>query len=495
MSRREERRKFQESKTRRKSKSANIERKKMNKQAKLTTILISLIFVFMIGYYVFFVVEESQKVVNNSYNKRIDASASSVIRGTIYSRSKKKLAYTDTKGTETDISDDTREYPYGRIFSHAIGITTHGKYGLEKMCNYDLLSSQTNAVQKIVDDFSQTAEYGCDVYTTLSVSTQKSAYNSLAGYKGAIFVMNPDTGAILAMASRPSYDPYTIDNLWDEITSDPSDSRLVNRATQGRYIPGSIFKIVTTLEYMKENKNYNDFHFNCTGRANFNGFHINCFNQTAHYSEDLTHAFAYSCNSAFSTIGDGLNMKKFKKTAKQLLFNSPLPLDMDYNESVFALNSKSSQFEITQTSIGQGETTVSPAHMAMIASAIANNGILMKPYIIKYVENSQGKILKSNEEAEYKELMTKKQAKQLQQYMAAVCDYGTGRVLANSDYDAYGKTGTAEVDKNDNVNSWFVGYAKKGTKKIAIAVVLENMPEGSNSAVNCAKEVFDTYLD
>ena len=131
----------------------------------------------------------------------------------------------------------------------------------------------------------------------------------------------------------------------------------------------------------------------------------------------------------------------------------------------------------------------------MIASAIANNGILMKPYIIKYVENSQGKILKSNEETEYKELMTKKQAKQLQQYMAAVCDYGTGRVLANSDYDAYGKTGTAEVDKNDNVNSWFVGYAKKGKKKIAIAVVLENMPEGSNSAVNCAKEVFDSYLD
>ena len=92
--------------------------------------------------------------------------------------------------------------------------------------------------------------------------------------------------------------------------------------------------------------------------------------------------------------------------------------------------------------------------------------------------------IKSNEETEYKELMTKKQAKQLQQYMAAVCDYGTGRVLANSDYDAYGKTGTAEVDKNDNVNSWFVGYAKKGKKKIAIAVVLENMPEGSNSAVN-----------
>lgn len=102
----------------------------MNKQAMVTTIVITLIFVFMIGFYAHFVAVDSQKILNNTYNRRIDENSSKVVRGTIYSRSKKKLAYTDTKGTERDLSDDTREYPYGKTFAHAIGITTHGKNGL-----------------------------------------------------------------------------------------------------------------------------------------------------------------------------------------------------------------------------------------------------------------------------------------------------------------------------------------------------------------------------
>ena len=93
----------------------------------VTTIVITLIFTFMIGYYAYFVIATSPKILNNTYNRRIDENASSVIRGTIYSRSKKRLAYTDTKGTDNDLTDDTREYPYGNVFSHAVGITTHGK--------------------------------------------------------------------------------------------------------------------------------------------------------------------------------------------------------------------------------------------------------------------------------------------------------------------------------------------------------------------------------
>jgi peptidoglycan glycosyltransferase len=481
--------------TQARSKSAKMERKKLNRQAKVTTVVITLIFIFMIGYYIYFVAFDSQTILNNTYNYRIDENSSSVIRGTIYSKSKKKLAYTDTKGTETDLTDDTREYPYGKIFAHAVGITTHGKYGLEKMCNYDLLSSQSSVLQQIINDFSDTTEKGCDVYTTLSVNASKAAYNSLEGYKGAVFAMDPDTGAIITMVSRPSYDPYTIDDIWDDIINDPNDSRLVNRATQGKYIPGSIFKIVTTLEYMKENDDFNKFNYYCNGQADFGSFSIKCFDGNSHYNEDLTNAFAYSCNSAFSTIGEQLNIAKFRKTAGKLLFNKELPLDMDYNKSVFTLNNKSTKFDITQTSIGQGKTTVSPAHMAMIAAAIANNGVLMKPYIVDYVQNSSGSIIKQTDIKEYTKMMTSAQSKQLKKYMKAVCDYGTGKIMAGKTYESYGKTGTAEIDKKDNVNSWFVGYAKKGKKKIAIAVVLENMPEGSNSAVNCASEVFDAYFN
>lgn len=479
----------------RKSKSISKEKRKINRQAMVATVFFSAIFFFMIGFYVYFIVHDSKQVVNNTYNHRIDSNGDRIVRGTIYSKSGKKLAYTDTRETEDDLSDDIRKYPYGKTFAHVVGIKTHGKYGLEKICNLELLTTETGPLQKIIDDFSHTTERGCDVYTTLSVGLQKASYDSIGDRKGAVVVMNPDTGEIYSMVSKPSYDPETIDEIWEQLAEDPDDSRLLNRATQGKYIPGSIFKIVTTLEYMREKKNYDDFSYYCNGKASFKGYSIKCFDGHSHHSEDLKDAFAYSCNSAFSTIGDKLDMTGYANTAKQLLFNSKLPLELDYNQSVFPLNEESTQFDITQTSIGQGKTTVSPAHMAMIASAIANDGVLMKPYMIERVENSNGIIVKETKQKEYKTLMTADEAAQLNKYMRAVCEYGTGRVMANSSYKAYGKTGTAEIDKADNINSWFIGYATKGKKKIAIAVVIENISEGSVSAVNCAKEVFDAYFN
>lgn len=478
------------SNTRKKSKL----NRRVNKQAMVATVVFSALFLFMIGYYMYFILVTSPSIVNNSYNRRIDEYSDVVVRGTIYSGSGDRLAYTDTNGTESDLSDDERVYPYGKTFAHAVGIKTHGKSGLEKLCNYDLLSTETSALQKIINDFANETERGCDVYTTLDTTVQEVAYESLGSNDGAVFAMDPDTGAILAQVSKPSYNPGTVDKIWDELSEDKDDSRLVNRATQGKYIPGSIFKIVTALEYIREDKDYNKFNYDCEGEADFKGFSIKCFDGKSHHDEDLKDAFAYSCNSAFATIGDDLNILNFRQTASDLLFNSELPLEMEYNKSSFTLDEESTQFDITQTSIGQGKTTVTPAHMAMIVSAIANKGVLMQPYIVNYVENGYGEIVRTTKASEYKRLMTKKEAKQLRSYMEAVCDYGTGKVMANAKYDAYGKTGTAEIDKDDHVNSWFVGYAEKDGKKIAIAVVLENMDEGSNSATNCAKKIFDKFF-
>ena len=200
-------------------------------------------------------------------------------------------------------------------------------------------------------------------------------------------------------------------------------------------------------------------------------------------------------------MGDELNLKKYIKTVNGLLFNEIIPFDnfntRDSNyckKSRFVLNENSTQAEVAQTSIGQGETLVTPAHMAMLAAAIANKGVLMKPYMIDKVENSNGTIVSQAEQTECKKLMTKTQAKQLQEYMSAVCDYGTARIFSGSSYEVYGKTGTAELDKNNNVNSWFVGYAKKGKKQLAIAVVYENIKDGTISAKECAKEIFDDYF-
>ncbi len=466
----------------------------MNKQAMVVTVFVSLLFFFMAGYLLHFILVDSPEIISNNGNELADSKTIDLVRGTIYSSNGKKLAYTDTKGTEKDLDDDERIYPYGKTFAHVVGITTHGKMGLEKSCNYDLLNNEATPMQKIVDDFSGTKERGSDVHTTLSVKMQRAAYNCLGSHKGAVFVMKPSSGKILAMTSKPSYNPNTIDKIWEKLANDSKDSRLVNRATQGKYIPGSVFKIVTTLEYMREKSGYNNFSYTCYGSAKFGGFKIACFDGKAHYTEDLDGAFAYSCNSAFSTIGTKLNVSKFRNTAEQLLFNSKLPLDIESSKSDFVLAKGAKEFDIAQTSIGQGKTTVSPAHMAMIASAIANKGVLMKPYIVDSVINSYDIMVKATEKEEYKRLMSAKEARRLKQYMRSVCRYGTARNMAYSSYTAYGKTGTAELDKDDDINSWFVGFAKKGKKKVVVAVCLEDIKQGSDTAVNCAKQLFDTYF-
>jgi peptidoglycan glycosyltransferase len=484
---------------RRRYKSEQKERRKLNRQAMVTSVIFCIIFVFMAGFYLNFIVNKSQDIIKDTHNERVAEKAKTIIRGTIYAEGGEKLAYTDTNSTEEDLSDDTRKYPYGKTFAQVIGYSTKGFTGLEQRCNSDLSTEGTTEIEKIANDFSNTTVSGCNVYTTLNVKLQKKAYESIGSDKGAVFIMDPSTGAVLTTASKPSFNPEKLDKIWDDISTDNENSPLLNRATLGLYTPGSTFKIVTTLAYM--NQHYNNFSYYCQGRALFHNFKINCFDGHAHGSEDFEHAFANSCNSAFSTMGDKLNLKKYIKTVNGLLFNEIIPFDnfntSDSNyckKSRFVLNENSTQAEVAQTSIGQGETLVTPAHMAMLAAAIANKGVLMKPYMIDKVENSNGTIVSQAEQTECKKLMTKAQAKQLQEYMSAVCDYGTARIFSGSSYEVYGKTGTAELDKNNNVNSWFVGYAKKGKKQLAIAVVYENIKDGTISAKECAKEIFDDYF-
>ena len=449
----------------------------------------------MIGYYVYFIVVDSQEIASNSYNKRVDERQESIVRGTIYASHGEELAYTDTRGTTDNTKDDKRCYPYGRTFAHVVGINTHGKSGLEKACNFDLLSTRDTPLQMIINDFQGKKSKGADVYTTLKVNLQKKCYNALGDRKGAVFAMNPKTGAVLASVSRPSYNPETIDKIWNDLAKSSKDSRLVNRATQGKYTPGSVFKIFTCLEFMKEDTDFKKFKYYCTGSAKFKNFKISCFDGKAHYNEDLEDAFAYSCNSAFSTIGTKLNISDFNKTCDMALFNKELPIEIENTKSVFNLNSDSTQYDIAATSIGQGETTVSPAHMCMVASAIYNKGVLMQPHLVDSVVNSYDVIVKTSDPEEYKEIIPEEEARYLKKYMRSVCKYGTGRMMAYSSYKAYGKTGTAELNKKDDINSWFVGFAKKGKKKIAIAVCLEDIKQDSGSATAVAKEIFDSYFN
>ena len=318
---------------------------------------------------------------------------------------------------------------------------------------------------------------------------------ALGDNKGAVVVMEPSTGKILAMVSKPSFDPNNVSENWDALNNDENSS-LLNRATLGQYTPGSTFKLVTTLAFMRQNPDYNNYSFECNGEFSQNGATIHCYNSTAHGEENLTDSVANSCNSSFSNIGLQLDKAEWRKTAKQMLFNSKLPGDVKYNESSFRLKTDAGDADTMMTAIGQGETQVSPYHMAMIVSTIANGGKLMKPYLVDKITNYAGTTVKKYMPESYKELMTSSEAAQLTEYMKAVVDYGTGAALSGASYTVAGKTGTAEVSEDGNtVHSWFVGFSNVDNPELAISVCVEDADTATITGVSVAKQVFDSYYN
>ena len=307
--------------------------------------------------------------------------------------------------------------------------------------------------------------------------------------------MEPKTGKILAMVSKPDFDPNHLASNWDELVSDDSNSSLLNRATQGAYPPGSTFKIVTSLAYLREHGSLDGFSFDCEGSITVGEHTIHCYNDTVHGEEDFATAFAKSCNSAFAQIGLDLGAGALKSASEDLLFNKKLPIDITYRKSRFSLESSAGKPLLMQTSIGQGNTLVSPMHMAMITSAVANEGELMTPYLIDRVENDNQDKVSETEPDTYKRLLTVKEANALKELMIDVVENGTGKKLKGEGYTAAGKTGSAEYDQGGErqTHSWFVGFSNVEDPDIVVSVIAEGAGTGSEVAVPIAKAVFNEY--
>lgn len=450
------------------------------------------IFIGLMGYFAYFQTVKSEDFINSPYNARQDAFSSSVVRGKILGAGGEVLA----QSTVSEDGKETRNYPYSNLFAHAVGYSTNGKLGVESSANFNLLRSNTFFLERMVNEITNEKNLGDNVVTTLNVGLQQAAYDALGDYDGAVMVMEPSTGRVLAMVSKPDFDPNEIADNWESISGDSESSVLVNRATQGLYPPGSTFKIITTLEYMKENKDYGSYSFNCQGNYEVENSKIHCFGNEVHGSEDLHSSFVNSCNTSFSNIGLSLDKSSYRDFCEDLLFNKKLPGEFDTKKSSFALDKSSGTSEIMQTAIGQGETLVSPYHMLLIASAIANDGVLMNPYVVDHTENKDGELVKQFESQEYGKLLSESQAKTMQELMRDVVESGTASGLKGQSYTASGKTGSAEINSAKDTHAWFVGFASKedsGKPDIAIVVIAEKAGTGGKYAVPIAKAVFDAY--
>ena len=206
-------------------------------------------------------------------------------------------------------------------------------------------------------------------------------------------VMEPSTGKRLVEVSKPDFDPNTIGDNWDYLVNDENDSSLLNRATNGAYPPGSTFKVVTALDYFRKKGTFGDTIISVREVSPCRITRSTVITMTVHGQENFYSAFANSCNCAFADIGVGLGGASLRETAENLLFNKSLPLN-SYRTSSFSLDADSVTPLIMQTAIGQGNTLVSPMHMALITCAIANDGVLMKPYLIDEVVNDNGDSVK-----------------------------------------------------------------------------------------------------
>nr|AGZ94219.1 cell division protein ftsi [Streptomyces sp. MMG1121] len=358
---------------------------------------------------------------------------------------------------------------------------------------------------------------GGNVVTTLNAAAQKAAFDGLSkqGGKGAVVALEPSTGKILALASYPSYDPSSFagNSLGSDTTNwnklqkknDPADPTL-NRALRETYPPGSTFKVVTAAAAL-ENGLYKSADENTNSPLPWimpgtttplkNEGNIPCKDAT------LRTALQYSCNSVFGKIGADLGNAKMLAEAKKFGFDSEQFTPVRSNASVFS--DKMNQSQTALSSIGQFNTAATPLQMAMIASAVANDGKLMKPYMVDKLQSSNLDTVTQTEPQELSRPLSSQNAQILQDMMQTVVEKGTGTNAKISGVKVGGKTGTAQhgVANSANPYAWFISFAKMpdGSSPVAVAVVIEDESanrddiSGGGLAAPIAKNVMQAVIN
>jgi len=447
------------------------------------------IFGLLVGYMIYFTIFKQKEMSIHPQNTRLNALESEVVRGTIYDAS------TDERGVLATTDDEgNRIYPYDDLYAHVVGYSQNGKTGIEALANSELLYPNYSFLSILKRAFFNEKFEGRDVVTTLDHTYQSNIAEAMEGKRGAAVVIEATTGQIKAMYSNPSFDPNNIEEDWEALNTDEEDSPLLNRATKGLYPPGSIFKVITTLADIRQGS-YLDFTYDCTGSYRGDDFTIKCFNGTAHGEVNLSTAFAKSCNGYFVALEEKMGSEALKQAAESLGFNQVLDTDFGCSVSRFNLTDSDSDFEKGATAIGQGRTLTTPFHMAMIAAAIINDGVSMKPYVVDYAMTSNRQIKDRNMPEEAGVLMTEEEAYQLQALMEGVLDFGTAVSLPEKNLVVGGKTGTAQ-NETDADHSWFMGYAydPNDTSKapIAFAVVVEGGGIGAQ-ALSVSNSILEAY--
>ena len=479
--------------------------KDLSKSVRHIMVIFLFCFIALISYIVYFQVFKGPDIASDSGNKRLWAKRNEVLRGTIYDRDGEAL----TNSIRIDKDNQSREYIYGDLFVHALGYIDErfGITGLEDEFDSELskYNGFSNGIRSFINNFDLKAAFenrdeekiGNGIVTTLDYDIQKAAYDAMGDLNGAVVAINPKTGEILAMVSKPTYDPSNLEQVIEDAnTGVDEDSKLLNRAIDGIYPPGSVFKTVTLAAALENNPNIVNETFHDTGKIEFaDGTSLSNYMNQVHGDISLQMAYRVSSNFVFGTLAMDMGNSKLKEVAERFGFNSRIKgVGVSIAQSSFPTLNEEELGNIAQSGIGQGSVLSTPIQMAIVAATVANDGVLMEPKLVNKVVDNDGNTIREIENKALKEdVITSDIANTIKEYMGYLVSNNLYRWPAFEGTNAGGKTGTADYmleDGSEGIpHGWFISVAPLDNPQIAVAVIVEEGENGAGSAAEIASQV------
>ncbi len=411
-----------------------------------------------------------------------------------------------------------REYPEGPIYAPLTGYYSffYGRTAVERAQN-DILAGDDDRlfVRRLIDMATGEEPKGGAVKLTIDPDVQEAAWDGLEGYKGAAVAIDVETGAILAAANRPSYDPnematHDLDEQTaakEELDSDPENPAM-NRAFAQRLPPGSVFKLVTAAAAL-ESGDYEpdsevpgpaEYDLPLSSNTLGNYFEGECGSGG---TTTLLDALSISCNTAFAHLGNELGADALREQSELFGFNTQPLTNDEMNAATSIFPEDPDEPETAYSAIGQFEVSTTPLQIAMVSAAIANDGVLMEPHLVREVRGPDLVTpIEQTEPEERTEAVSSETAQELTEMMVDVVDDGTGTSAQISDMDVAGKTGTAQTGREEEPPyAWFTSFAPADEPRVAVAVVIEEAPDtargdigGGRLAAPIARDVMEAVL-
>ena len=455
---------------------------KRNIRGALITLLGLFLLLTVYFYYNLFLYSDRWFSDPNNVRVKVDMVNPQIIPGSIMDRNQTILVETKSMVEKDKTITYYRNYHKdSKYAAHVVGSKQYG-IGAEALYIRYLLGYDNNLFERIYQKAFMEQEQGNNVILTIDLQLQKFIVEAMGKGKGSVVLMQPQTGDILAMVSQPSFDPSSINE-------DQEEGSLLNRASFGRYPPGSIMKVITAAAALESMEEINEYVVDCKGVTDINGVPITCYGGQAHGEVDLKRAMEVSCNAYFAKLTQDMGWKQFRKTGELFGFNKEYIFsDIKTTKSQLPINRNTDAEELSWSGVGQGKVLTSPLHMAMIASAIANQGTMPEPRLIYGIQSRTGRINLQPSNPLASPINTET-AQTLTNMMIGVVENGTGGRAQSTGMLIAGKTGTAEVGSENSPHAWFIGFAPADNPTLAIAIVLENAGTGGSKAAPLAGQV------